>query len=437
VEFFNEQGLHGQIYRVWVDAERIYDANTGAYNYDEINDYLADASRLSDSLLMVMDTRVSIRDLKRTPEQIKPIVKTIMRDLKQRFAQIKYVEAFNEPDHNLNKVMQPEGLYDYYRVYYQAVNEINRELKPQVPLEIGGPALGSYGSPLAPPGGDNLPWLPTFLDGYAADESPDKRLDFISYHMYGYFTAERNYHFIGGDPSEVAKCREQLEEMLRSRGIDTRIPLFITELGNYPGPSFDDQHDPRPDYLRQAASAASLLYWFMEQPRTVPFNWVLRHFSEERKDQLLTRAGDGKPVPTRTFTPYGNTLLMISKLKQERVAARSNALANGKGIYALATRDSDGAAVMVWNYQKTGTQAYQVAIDMGELPVNLRGKRLRQRMFRIDDRTSNYWGDPARANLQQISATILEPGRQHRVTVELTPNALQLIVLEPDGSGEK
>lgn len=434
VAFFNEQGLHGQIYRVWVDAERIYDPNTGAYNYDEINDYLADVSRLSDSLLVVMDTRVSIRDLKRTPEQIKPIIKTIMRELKQRFAQIRYIEANNEPDHNLNKVMKPEGFYDYYRVYYEAVNEINRELKPKVPLEVGGPALGSYGSPLAPVGGENLPWLPIFLDSYAADKSPDKRLDFISYHTYGYFTPERSYHFIGSDPSEVAKCREQLDEMLRSRGLDTKTPLFITELGNYPGPSFDDKNDPRPDYLRQAAGAASLLYWFMEQPRTVPFNWVLRHFSEERKDQLITRAGEGKPVPTRTFTPYGNTLLMMSKLKVERVAARSNALANGKGIYAVATRDDGGTAVMVWNYQKAGTQVYQVTIDMGELPVSLRGKSLRQRMFRIDDTTSNYWGDPARANLQQISETTIKPGKQHSVTVDLSANALQLVVLELDSS---
>jgi hypothetical protein len=74
---------------------------------------------------MVMDTRVLIRDRKETPAQIKPVIKTIMRDLKQRFPHIRYIEAFNEPDYNLAKALKPEGLYDYYRPYYEAVNEIN------------------------------------------------------------------------------------------------------------------------------------------------------------------------------------------------------------------------------------------------------------------------------------------------------------------------
>src|SRR5689334_14849319 len=81
VAFFNQQGLHGQIYRVWVRAPQIHNAATGAYDYSSVTGYLADASRMSDSLLAVMDTRVEIRDGKMTPEQIKPIIKTIMKDL--------------------------------------------------------------------------------------------------------------------------------------------------------------------------------------------------------------------------------------------------------------------------------------------------------------------------------------------------------------------
>src|SRR5688572_23498760 len=43
IRFLNEQGLHGAIYKVWVDAERIHDPKTNAYNYDGLDDYLADA----------------------------------------------------------------------------------------------------------------------------------------------------------------------------------------------------------------------------------------------------------------------------------------------------------------------------------------------------------------------------------------------------------
>src|SRR3546814_3956841 len=175
----------------------------------------------------------------------------------------------------------------------------------------------------------------------------------------------------------------------------------------------------------------------MESPRTYPFNWVLRHFSEERKDQLITRVGKDNPIPTRTFTPYGNAMAMMAKLKDERVVAKSNALADGKGVYAIATRDKSGAAVMVWNYQHTGAQPYKVTIDMGRLPANLRGKSLRQRTFRIDDKENNYWANPETGNLQQVGEAVVKAKANHRVTVELTPNALELVVLEPAKSAGK
>ena len=438
VAFFNEQGLHGSIYRVWVDTHLIHNARTGAYDYTIVEDYLKDLSRLSDNLLVVLDTRVQVRDRKATPAQIKPVIKTILRELKQRFPSIRYIEAFNEPDHNMAKAVSPQQLYDYYVPYYEVVNELNRELKPQVPLELGGPALTSF----------RREWLDPFLDRYAADTNPGKRLDFISYHGYGLFQGGGSpeegplaFHMYKGDPSEVAVHRAELEAALRSRGIDAGIPGFITELGIYPGPSFDTRDDARPDYLINAAGVPSLLYWFMEQPHTIPFNWVLRHKTEERKDQLITRADDGKPtvvsagddapLPTRTFTPYGNAMVMLSRLKDERVVARSDALAGGKGIYAIATKDGTGAAVMVWNYQHTGARSHRVNIDFGQLPASLRGRALRQRQFRIDDQVSNYWANPATANLQQVSDTTIAPTNRHQLTLDLTANALQLVVVEP------
>ena len=432
VQFFNENGLHGNTYKVWIDAHLVYNPKTGVYDYGTIPDYLADVGRLSDNLLLVMDTRALIRDDKWTPAQIRPVIKKIMRDMKERFPQIKYIEAFNEPDHNLAKVLTPSSLYDYYIQYYEAVNEINRELKPRVPLQVGGQGYMQY----------NEEWLRAFLDRYKADPSSEKRLDFISWHGYGRFPAgtgdtggPRAYHFYKFDPSEVAKERAQLDAELRSRGLDTRIPAFITETGIYPGPSFDHKDDPRPDYLIGAAGVPSLHYWYMESPGVVPFNWVLRHSTEERKDQLVTRAGqDGKAPLTRAFTPYGNAMAMMAKLKDERVTARSNALTDGTGVYAIATKDRSGAAVMVWNYQHVGTQSYRVEIDMGQLPANLRGKTLRQRMYRIDDKVSNYWGNPGTANLQQVSDLVVQPGDRHSLAVDLTANALQLIVLEPAGT---
>jgi hypothetical protein len=436
VFFLNKQGLHGKIYRVWIDVETIYDFDKDAYNYSGIDDYLGDVSRMSDELLVVLDTRASMGRLGRTPEQIRTPVKTILRYIKERHPQIHYVEPFNEPDHNLRQYLTPERLYDFYRVYYQVLNEVNRELSPAKPLLIGGPVTGSCGSPWAPPGPNNVGWIPKFLDAYAADTDPGKRLDFLSYHAYGFFRNQKDcsdYQPIRNDPSILAGQRARTDEELRRRGLDVNIPSFITETGGYPGPSYDNKQDARPDYLRQAAIMASYMYWYLENPKDVPFNWVLRHASEERKDQLITRGGaDRKTMLTRTFTPYGNQMLMFSKLKAERVVATSSALQAGKGVYALATKDSTGAAILVWNYQQTGNQPYRVNIDLGALPPELRGSALRQRMYRIDENVSNYWGNPETANLQQVSEIRVRPRTRHRITLQLSPNALQLIVIEPE-----
>jgi hypothetical protein len=64
---------------------------------------------------------------------------------------------------------------------------------------------------------------------------------------------------------------------------------------------------------------ASFAYWFMESSKNVPFQWLLRHDTNGRKDQLVSHGPDGKPILTDTFTPYGNYLLMLSKLKNIRV----------------------------------------------------------------------------------------------------------------------
>jgi hypothetical protein len=425
VAFLNEQGLHGRLYRVWL-TERLYNPTTGVTDYTLFDPYLADASRLSDGLVVNYAAAQLIQAM--TPEQMTPVLTRIFLDLKRRYPHIRYIEAFNEPVYNLVQSMRPEQLYPYYVAFYRAVAAVNRELRPAQPLGLGGPALMHL----------DMPWLRPFLDAYRADRSPDKRLDFLSYHAYGFFESGggapgqlRAYHFFKFDPSEVASHRAQVDAELRSRGLDTSIPTFLTEMGLYPGPSFDNQSDPHPDYLRQAAGTAALQYWFLQDPRNVPFNWVVRHRIEERKDELVTRVPAGQPVPTNTFTPYGNMMLMMSRLGSTRVAARSDALSAGKGVYAIATRDRSGVAVMVWNYQHVGTQGYRARLVLDHLPASLQNRPVRQRMYRIDDEISNYWANSATANLQQVSDAEARPGARYTVTVDLTPNALQLVVLEP------
>jgi hypothetical protein len=384
---------------------------------------------VSDSVLVNLNPTDFVEG-ERPLEDLEPLVELILRSLKDRYPAVRYVEVFNEPDWNFHglarrtggqPVLQPGDLYRFYAPFYEAVNAVNRNRSHRDRLLVGGPAL-MYMDPT---------WMEPFLDDFAADTNRRKRLDFITYHAY--LSWDDNYQrptLYNRDLSVVESERATIEDWLRERRLPRRIPSFVTETGIYPGPSFDDP-EPTDDYLRQAAGLATYSYLYANQPGTTMFNWCVRHRVEERKDQLVTRTPGG-PL-TDTFTPYGNTLVMQSMMKDTRVPAVSDTpLVDGdNGVYAMASTDRTGASVMVWNWQHVHDESYQATVDMSRLPSRLRHGPVRQQLFRVDQSTSNYFADPATANLQRVSEEVLSPGRTHSMTVDLDPNAIYLILLEP------
>jgi hypothetical protein len=309
-------------------------------------------------------------------------------------------------------------------MFYEAVNAVNAELKPEIPILVGGPAIAQ----LTPT------WLRPFLDAYKNDSSPNKRLDFISYH--GYFTKPDSvYQFYKDNPSLIKGQRQQLDSELSSRGLSTDIPAFVTETGIYPGPLSDDKNTMQTDQLRQAAGVASIFYWFLDNGKTYPFNWVTRHYAEGRKDQLVTRDASGKPfIQTGKFTPYGNEMLMMSKLKKIRIAATvSEEHSNGKGLYALAAKDETGVSVMLWNYQGVNSKSYAAKLNLVNLPQSFKGKNVKVSIYRIDSKTSNYHVDLENCNLQKVEEKVVSGIGTYSRSLSLEPNSLQLMILEPTG----
>jgi len=395
-----------------------------------------------------------------TPEQAKPIIEEILKTLKAKYPKLAYVEAMNEPDAPSSRAyMTPATVYPWYKAVAQAVTAVNAQLKPKARLEVGGPAFFEF---------DDT-WFNQFFDDYAADTDPSKRLDFFTYHAYLEFgdkAALADPHFYKDDPSQVNRQRTRIEQMLRSRKLDPNLPVFITESGVYPGPLYNDPStgdtEPCPptqyeagipdctsyyttDYVRQAAGMASLQYWLAQERKTTPFNYPTRHSSNSRKDEFVSRVPAGQQIPTDTLTPYGNLLVMQSKMKTTKVAADSDRLDKGIGVYALAAKDGSGASVMVWNYQGCGganpgdpctnNSTYQTKLDLTHLPGNLARHKVRERVFRIDQNTSNYYStpatDPTHANLQQVGTKTIQLKTRQDETLTLEPNGLTLILLEP------
>ncbi|WP_185993238.1 glycosyl hydrolase [Rhodococcus sp. KBS0724] len=141
----------------------------------------------------------------------------------QDVPKVQYIEAWNEPDAP-GSTIQPAQVYQSYIPLYQAVNSINHSLSTDrgyTPLEVGGPALYYFNTPL----------LTTFLDAYVADSDPDKRLDFVSYHAYVNVLPDGSRQFYKSDPSLVKGYRDQLDSVLAERGLPENLPVYITETG--------------------------------------------------------------------------------------------------------------------------------------------------------------------------------------------------------------
>jgi hypothetical protein len=85
---------------------------------------------------------------------------------------------------------------------------------------------------------------------------------------------------------------------------------------------------------------------------------------------------------------------------------------------------------MVWNWQHVGDRSYRATVNMSRIPSELRHDQVRERVYRIDQTTSNYFGDPAKADLQLVEEKIVRLGRTYTETVDLAPNAIYLILLE-------
>ncbi len=424
VDFYNESGLHGDIYRVWFIGDKYYDETTREVDLGEMADYLSDASRISDNILVNCSHLGVVRGWEVSEDQKIERLTKILKVLKSSFPKIKYIEATNEPDY-ANEGVTPANYYDYYRIYYKAVNKVNAELNPKTPLLVGGPSISQF----------SLTWLQPFLDAYVKDDSPEKRLDFISYH--GYYTKPgEEYMLFKDDPSLVKEQRKILNKELASRDISIDMPVFITEMGIYPGPAFDDFVSIKNDHLRQAAGMASLFYWYQTTAEnTYPFNWVMRHRKEGRKDQLVTRDEKQRPfIQTGKFTPYGNMMLMMSKMKGVRISSTtSGIIEDGKGLYALASKDTSGISVIMWNYQSTKTEGYDAALKVGNMPVEWKGKKLKVQLYKIDAENSNYHAGLENCNLQRAEEKKVEIEADYQVSLHFEPNTLQLILIVPEG----
>lgn len=435
--------------RAWYKPTKYYNRSTGVYNYDYQNTYMEQLGKYAQRIILNVDqcdqadmgfngSTMTITD----STGCRNVLKNGIKEYKKRYPQIEYIEAFNEPDKDWDTetyempAIPPKSsgyapsaklYYEWFKVFYTVIDEINTELQPAIPLKLGGPAL-SY---------NNYPYIDAFLNAYRDDANPAKKLDFISYHQY----KERGSGT--GDypgPADVEDEKAVMVTKLTNRGLDPNTNIFVTEYGVFPGPATGAKghsaNTEAQDQLTQAAAMATTGMYYVKGGMNMPMHWTIDHGDNPRKDMFVDGL-DGVPLP------YYNMVKMQSMLKTQRINSSTTAGAlnstSGLGVNSLATMDSTGIAVMFVNYQWDQILSgqgmdYNVTTAISNIPASLfsGGRKMRLERYQIDNTNSNYNSGAANAPLKKIEDVVLDySSTLTRPSFYMNKNAITLMVLTP------
>ena len=323
-----------------------------------------------------------------------------------------YWEVWNEPDISYwhGTPEEYDKLYDY------AVDGVKRALPS---ARVGGPATTGPGSERA------AIFLRQFLEhcvsgkNYAtgANGSP---IDFITYHAKGR-PENAGSHIRMGIAKETEDVRRGFE-IVRSFPSLKGLPIVLSEADPEGCAACSSRVYPQNAYrngpLYPAYTALMLRNIFdladSEQMNMAGMlTWAFEFEDQPYFDGFRTLATNGVDKPVL------NVFRMAGLMHGERVAAESaghipvnvigkDGVRDGKvDVDALATRDSHGAAVMVWNYQDddvTGAPA-SIRLEVTGVP----DRRVLIHHYRIDQTHSNSYtvwkelGSPAAPTREQYA----------------------------------
>ncbi len=321
-----------------------------------------------------------------------------------------YFEVWNEPNIDF------WGGVPRQASYFELYDHTARDLKRVSPhLRVGGPATAAAS------------WIPEFLAHTAANHVP---VDFVSTHGYADDTVENLFHTNENVPEDDRVCRAIQKVRHQIDASPTpHLPLLWTEWNvigadgardtTYVGPALADT-------IRECdGNVTEMSFWTFDDvfeeggPIAKPFDG---HFG------LIAKGGINKP----SYYAFG----LLHQLGDRRIANASKNL--------IVTKTTDGAlAIAAWNLVDPGDHGSRQTLDLTLHGVPSDAGVTIQR---VDDDHGNVLPryaaidspvDPTPAQVVQLNKeTALgtpDQTRLHdgRLTLELSPNALLLIKVQP------
>ena len=364
-------------FKIGVDKYKdIADKYRESWNWEEeaeINfyDYLKAFSEHSDAVMLtirryerdVLDGKLPV-----SMDDWKMIFKTGLKHYKKRYPNIRYVEVGNE--YTLKSFMNGtnEEYYRFYKLSYEAVNEINNELKlsGDKQILIGGPVVT----------GDILKKIDQFLEAYSNDPAKEKRIDFISWH---------DYH---KKITETAGREQEIKALLAKYHLPENLPLFMTEHD----PFHFSEDKPEYHYLNMAYLPKSLYFGSLTSPNVKIFPWVLYH---RREIQTKFMWFDG-PNYSRTkeneirMLPLGCSVKLLSMLKGNEIEVE-NAV-DGNDL-VLAAYNNEKLVIEAVNYGDQRNVKMNI-VNLGKISKSFEKGKLHLVKYLIDSKHSNCLTNP-------------------------------------------
>jgi len=211
----------------------------------------------------------------------KMIFKKGLLHYKKLYPNIRYVEVCNEYAQKSFMAGTDEEYYQFYKLGYEAVNEVNEELQLQDTnrILVGGPVVTR---PV-------IKQIDAFLGLFAKDVTKNKTLDFVSWH---------DYH---ADIAQTSYREKEIKSLLLKYNLPENLPLYVTE------------HDPyhfiedKLEYhiLNTAWLPKSLYFYSLYSPDLKVFPWVLYHNAKiqtkfmwfDGPNETETKASEIKMLP--------------------------------------------------------------------------------------------------------------------------------------------
>lgn len=332
----------------------------------------------------------------------KEVLKTGLLHYKKRYRNLRYIEALNEWHVSIFGGIADKDYYQFYKACYEVVNEINDELKPEIPLEVGGPTV--VGKPLAladatgePQSGNKTLRLYHFFQQYAADPNPRKRLDFVSFHDYE----------LKNDLSAVRNYQSIVRKLLKDFNLREDTPIYVTEIG------YADTSPKAELNQHQATGISELFYSVRETPQVHLFPWVLYH--EPARQINLTAFISGKTI---SMTPFGDALKMWSMQRKNEVEVKW--VSPLKGLNAVASKDDEALVLQIWN---NSANAVSLHVNIASLKSSF-GKRVHVQQYRIDSHNNNVLLNPEGSSTFTPTSDSTSNAKFKNQSVSLEPYSL-------------